>query len=857
MTTESQDALAASNAVDESIAPLMATLSLEEKVRLLTGQTAWRLYAMPGIGLRSLAISDGPVGVRGTGEIPGATSLLMPSPSGLAATWNIDTARRAGIMFATEARRLGVDIVLAPQVNIQRTPVGGRHFECYSEDPHLTTQIAAAVVSAMQDAGVAACVKHYVANDSENYRTEYTSRVPEQALREIYMAPFEHLVTDVGVWSVMAAYNGADVGDQAAPMTEHGHLNNDVLKGEWGFDGVVLSDWMATNTTVESANGGLDLVMPGPGGPWEGKLLEAVRRGHVNESVIDDKVTRILLLAKRAGGFGEPIPAPSRPDDAEFLRQFAAEATVVLRRGDEYVVDPANVKSIALIGPNAVNAYVLGGGSSTVHPHYVVSPKSGLTEAFPGADITLLRGGSALVHTPPADLTQDVTVPATGEPGIAVTELNAAGEIIKSLVNPAWSGWHNDPSEDCTDVTLETDLALREAGEHRIDIGVVGAHRIFIDDNLVSESDVEVDASVILDSSANSPLGVGLAVSTDSPRSVRLRVELKTVDAGGYGRWVRADFRHARPGPSIEDEIREAVEAARTSDLTVLVVGTNSEVESEGWDRVNLALPGRQDELVRRVLEVAPDAVVVVNAGAPVLLPWLDKAKTVLWAWFPGQECGNAIADVITGRTEAAGRLPWTLPLSESDVPIMDTAPDADMVLHYPEGIHVGYREWERTEKAPAAPFGHGLGWTDFEYGTDASAAVSDDGMVAVTLHVTNTGIRAGAEVVQAYVEAPSPSPAGIERPIRWLGGFTRVTIDAGDMATVCVRLPRRVFEVWDISSHSWVLPSGDYTIALGRSVRDLRTRALISLPSPGSTASAVRTKPREASALTQTDHSG
>ncbi|WP_236683461.1 beta-glucosidase family protein [Demequina aurantiaca] len=853
MTTKSQDALAASNTAGESIAPLVAALSLEDKVRLLTGQTAWRLYAMPQIGLRSLAISDGPVGVRGTGEIPGATSLLMPSPSGLAATWNLDAARRAGTMFATEARRLGVDIVLAPQVNIQRTPIGGRHFECYSEDPYLTTQIAAAAVSAMQEAGVAACVKHYVANDSENYRTEYTSRVPEQALREIYMAPFEHLVTDVGVWSVMAAYNGADAGDEAAPMTEHGHLNNDVLKGEWGFDGVVLSDWMATNTTVESANGGLDLVMPGPGGPWEDNLLEAVRRGDVDESVIDDKVARILLLAERTGGFGDAIPAPSRPDDAEFLRKLAAEATVVLRRGKDYVVDAADVASIALIGPNAVNAYVLGGGSSTVHPHYVVSPTSGLTEAFPNADITLLRGGSALVHTPPADLTRDATDPVTGEAGIAVTELNTAGEIVSALVNPTWSGWHSDPSADCTDVVLETNLALRESGEHRIDVGVVGAHRIFIDGTLVSESHVEVDANVILDSSANSPIGSGLTITIDEPRTVRVRVELKTVNAGGYGRWVRADFRHARPGPSIEDEIVEAVEAARNADLTVLVVGTNSEVESEGWDRVSLALPGRQDELVRRVLEVAPDAIVVVNAGAPVLLPWLNEAKTVLWSWFPGQECGNAVADVITGKTEPAGRLPWTLPSSESDVPIMNTAPDADMVLHYPEGVHVGYREWERTEKTPAAPFGHGLGWTDFDYGTEASARVADDGTVTVTLSVTNTGSREGAEVVQAYVEAPSPSPAGIERPIRWLGGFERISIGSGETSTVSVRLPRRTFEVWDTASHAWVLPEGEYAIALGRSVRDLRTRTLINLPSHGGTAPAVREKPREASAPSQT----
>ncbi|WP_430868698.1 beta-glucosidase family protein [Demequina aurantiaca] len=833
MTMNSSAAPAPGGANLDSLGSLVAKLSLDEKVRLLTGETIWRMHAMPHIGLRSVAMSDGPVGVRGTGEIEGATSLMMPSPSGLAATWNIESARRAGVMFATEARRLGVDVVLAPQVNIQRTPIGGRHFECYSEDPYLTTQIGSAVVSAMQEGGVAACAKHYVANDSENYRTEYVSYASEQALREVLMAPFEHLVTEVGVWSVMAAYNGADAQGEAAPMTEHDYLVNEVLKGEWGFDGVVMSDWMATKSTVASALGGLDLVMPGPGGPWEDNLVQAVRRGEVPESVIDDKVARLLLLAQRTGalaGHGDSLPAPSRPDDADFLRTLAAEATVVLRREDDLVVDQPQVRSIALIGANAVNAYVLGGGSSTVYPHYVISHREGLQSAFPDADITLLRGGSTLIHTPRVDVETDLTDPATGAPGVSVTELDSAGGSITSHVDATWNGWHRHPSAACTDVVLEADLQLLEAGDHRVDVGVVGAHRIVIDGIEASRSETTVGQEAILNSSTDAPPGFGLTVSATEPRKVRIRVELKTIDAAGFGRFARADFRHAKPGPTIEDEIREAVDAAREADLVVLVVGTNSEVESEGFDRLGLSLPGRQDELVRRVLEVAPDAIISINAGAPVLLPWLNDAKTVLWSWFPGQECGNALADVITGKTEPAGRLPWTLPSSESDVQVMDTAPDADMKLLYPEGVHVGYREWERNQKTPAAPFGHGLGWTDFEYSTAASAVVGDAGIVTVSVEVTNSGSRAGTEVVQAYLEAPTPFPAGIDRPARWLGGFERVRVEAGQTVSVTVRVPRRAFEVWNSATHAWNLPGGDYAIAVGRSVRDLRARSTVSV---------------------------
>lgn len=807
---------------------LVGRLDLEAKVGLLTGATAWRLHAIEEIGLRSLVVSDGPVGVRGTGEIQGETSLLFPSPSAVAATWDTAAAAALGAVFAREARAHGVDVVLAPQVNLQRTPVAGRHFECYSEDPLLTGAMAEALITALQTGGVAAAPKHFVANDSETARTTYVARVGEQALREVYLAPFERAVVDAGAWSVMSAYNGVDDGVASAPMSEHGHLVDDVLRGEWGFDGIVVSDWLAARRTVESALGGLDLVMPGPGGPWEHQLVAAVRDGRVPEAVIDDKVARILRLAQRVGALGgaaeHPVlPEPDPARDTEFLRDLAARSVVVLRRDHRFPLDPSSLARIALIGPNAASAHVLGGGSSSVTPDHVVSPLDGLRSALPGVEIELHRGGDARRHAPVMDVATDCRDPRDGHPGIRVSHLDADGTELHSEVVTEWAGWVRDLPDPVETVVLDAVLEPTEPGEHRIEVGTVGRYRLVLDGVTVGSADRSVGAEVILDSSVNAADGVGATLTVTVPRPVRLTVALGVIHAGGYGNLVRGELRHRGPGPTVADEIAAAVAAARRADHVVLVVGTNDEVESEGWDRRDLRLPGRQDELVERVLEVAADAVVVVNAGAPVILPWLDRAATVLWNWFPGQECGDALADVLLGRREPAGRLPWTLPARETDVPVPHARPDAAGIVDYAEGIDVGYRAWERRGAEPAAPFGHGLGWTEWRYDTVGDPRRLADGGVAIEVAVTNIGDRLGTEVVQVYLEPPDNRAGGPPRPVRWLAGFAAVPAAAGVSAITTVTIPRRSLEVWDVAAACWVLPEGRYRALVGRSVRDIR----------------------------------
>lgn len=298
---------------DAELACRIKGLDLESKVRLLTGASLWRLPAEPRLGLAAVTVSDGPQGVRGTLDDPDETGLLAPAPSALAAAWDADLAERLGELFAVEALRKGVDVVLAPAVNLQRTPVAGRHFEYFSEDPLLTARVAAAMVRGLQGRGVGACLKHFVANDSETDRTRYRARLDERTLREVYLAPFEQVLAEAGPWSVMAAYSGVDDGTRSAPMTEHARLLREVLKQEWGFAGPVVSDWSATASTVASALGGLDLVMPGPHGPWGEALVAAVRSGEVPEQLVDDKVLRLARLARHTG----------RLEEAETLRPSA------------------------------------------------------------------------------------------------------------------------------------------------------------------------------------------------------------------------------------------------------------------------------------------------------------------------------------------------------------------------------------------------------------------------------------------------------------------------------------------------------------------------------------------------------
>lgn len=820
----------AARSTDRAIAALRARLTLEEKAALLVGAGLWSTAAVPRVGLRAVHVSDGPAGVRGVSEDAAETSASFPAPSALAATWDVDLADELGALFAAEARRHGVDVVLAPQVNLQRTPVGGRHFECYSEDPTLTGRIAVHVVRAAQERGVGMCVKHFVANDSETQRTTYLSRVDERTLREVYLAPFEQLVHEARAWSVMGAYSGIDDGTTAAPALEHRPLLTGVLKDEWGFDGVVVSDWVATRSVAGAFEGGLDLQMPGPDGVWGDGLLAAVRAGEVDEAALDEKVERILLLARRVGAIDGLAPEGASRDrvaDVDVrgtLRRLVARSMVVLK-DDEHALPLASgdVRRVALVGPNALTPFVQGGGSAYVRPERRAELDDAVRDAFAGAEVTVHAGAVSRLLPPALDLAHRCTSPA-GEPGVLVEVLDAAGAVLEARTVTAWTGWLRDVRADAHAVRLRTTVTLDEPGRHEVGVGTVGRHRVVVGGEVLSTSEHEVGAEVILDSSVNAPTPVTLAVETPhaaaghaEPVTIELDATVQAVHPVGYASFARAELVHRTPGTSPDELLADAVAAAAAADLAVVVVGTNEEVESEGYDRTSLALPGTQDQLVKAVLAANPRTVVVVNAGAPVLLPWLDEVPCVLWAWLGGQEWPEALGDVLTGVTEPSGRLPWTLPAHESDVPVPDAVP-VDGVVEYREGVHVGYRSWLRLGRTPAAPFGHGLGWTTWSYdGVRAEPVADEPAAYDLVVTLRNTGPRAGREVVQVYAEPPAASS---DRPVRWLAGFAVAELAPGERRDVTVRVPASTWRTWDAG---WVVPPGTYRLRAGRSVQDLR----------------------------------
>ncbi|MEU4422828.1 glycoside hydrolase family 3 C-terminal domain-containing protein [Actinoplanes sp. NPDC024001] len=783
---------------------LLKELTLEEKVSLLTGQDFWSLPAIPRIGLRSLVMSDGPVGVRGTGYTPDDPSVALPSPTALAAGWDVALAERAGRLLGQESRRKGVHVLLGPTVNLHRTPLGGRHFECYSEDPLLTGEIAVGFVAGVQAHGVGTTVKHLVGNDFETDRMTVDVRIPERALRELYLAPFER-VTKAGGWGVMSAYNGVN-GD---PMASNGRIQDEILKREWGFDGAVVSDWRAAQDTVAAALGGLDIAMPAMDNPWGPKLVEAVRAGKVAEELIDDKVRRVLRLAARTGALdGFPTPDVPLDEDGPAVAHEVAVRSFVLARNENATLPLAaeGLSRVAVIGALATDARVLGGGSAQVTPQHVISPLDGLRRALPGVDVAYAIGADPRPFLPPAqgpDWAPFTFRISDHEFGVETATVRWIGDLPGGL-----------DVAHVTSLELRTEITPAVSGEHVLAISGFGAFELIVGGEQVYQGSLH-------------PPGTGRADLLLHPKEQRFPV---TLTAGvpvpvllrqsfepGMAHSVSTTLGHRAPGPDEEGLIAEAVELAARSDVAVVVVGTTEQVESEGFDRISLALPGRQDELVSRVAAANSRTVVVVNAGSPVLLPWSEEAAAVLLTWFPGQEAGAALADVLLGVAEPGGRLPTTWPRREQDCPVLEVRPSGG-TLGYDEDIFTGYRGWLRSAATPLFAFGHGLGYTTWAYGELAVTGTE----AVVTL--TNTGERTGREVVQIYLAGDgNPLP----RPERWLAGFANVQAAPGETVTVRVPLPERAFQVWD---GGWQRVAGSYTVIAAHALDDPRLTATITV---------------------------
>jgi beta-glucosidase len=815
MTDTTAMETAAATGTDSTIADALAALTLEEKVRLLTGRDFWTTWPIEKIGLRRILVSDGPSGVRGEAWDERDPSLNLPSSTALASAWDPDIARRYGAAAAVEARRKGVDVVLGPTINLHRSPLGGRHFECFSEDPVLTAELAAAYVHGVQANGVGATPKHYVANDSETERFTVDARVGDRPLRELYLLAFEKAITDAHAWLVMSSYNSIN----GTTATENDLLETP-LNSEWGFDGVVISDWTAVRS-LASAGASQDLVMPGPDGPWGEALVRAVENGDVDESVVDRKVTRILTLARRVGALAGTVAAEPAwvEDGVAFVREAAVEGTVLLENRGELPWNASALTSLAVIGDNASNARTQGGGSATVLPAYTVSPLAGLRAALPQVDVTYSRG--AIVQDGVVELPlEQMTNPITGGPGLRVRFLDSGGAELFGEDRRAsmlvWFGGDVPIARSAT-VELATRFTPAESGPVRVGFAAVGHGTVYVDGELILDESPEAENDD-LGAALMAPPTAAAEVTLTAGTPVDLRFEYDL--AGREG--PLADVLWLRFGtePPVVDEdelIAQAAHAAAAADVALVVVGTNSAVESEGYDRTSLALPGRQDDLVRAVVAANPRTVVLVNSGSPVLLPWREEVAGLLVGYFGGQEMGNAVADVLLGAAEPGGRLPTTWAAAEADVPVLSTTP-VDGVLDYTEGIHIGYRAWLKTpDVAPAYWFGSGRGYADIALTqVSAPASVAAGEVLTVTVSLQNLSDRDGKQVVQVYADRPGST---VQRPVRWLVGFAPVRVAAGQPATVQVAVPTRLLADWQ---DGWHYEAGGYRLHVGTSAVDL-----------------------------------
>jgi beta-glucosidase len=790
---------------------LLGQMTLEEKISMLAGADLWHSVPVPRLGVPQFKVTDGPNGARGAWGNMGPASVATPVGIALGATWNPELVEKVGNVLADELKAKGAHILLAPTVNIHRTPIAGRNFECYSEDPFLSGMLASAYIKGIQSRGVGACIKHFVANDQEYERHSMSSEVDERTLREIYLEPFRIAIRNSNPWSVMSAYNRVN-GTYAC---QNDHTLLEILKDEWKYDGLVMSDWFGTYDS-DVPTGGLDLEMPGPA-RWmsEEHVRDALANGTLTEAALDDKVRRLLCVLEKAGLFENPELQPERaenkPQHRRIIREAAREAIVLLK--NDGTLPLKKVKSIAVIGPYASTAQILGGGSSNVTPHYTVSPYEGIRNRA-GNKIKVEMAPGCFIYKnmlAPAPETLSTT---NGRRGLHLSLFNGtelAGDPVHTEVTTRVQyGWFENTvpnvDQEAFSLRLEGLFTPPESGTHTLALSAVGWAKLYLDDKLVIDHTSDSDMA--------KQLTADLKLEGGKAYPIRIEYHWK-----GNPRWRALSLGHQPP--HAQDTIAEAVKLAKNSDVVVLVAGLNGEWESEGSDRVDMKLPGAQNELIERVAKANRNTVVVLNAGSPVEMPWIDKVPAVLQLWYDSQEQGNALADILFGDVNPSGKLPTTFPVRLQDNPAYTNYPGEHGKVRYGEGIFVGYRYYDKKELAPLFPFGHGLSYTTFKYSNLRLSAKSltPNELLKVRVDVTNTGKVAGKEVVQLYVRDVDSTVA---RPEKELKAFTKVELAPKQTRTVTFTLDREAWWYFDVMKSAWATEPGDFEILVGSSSRDI-----------------------------------
>ncbi|WP_064708500.1 glycoside hydrolase family 3 C-terminal domain-containing protein [Rhizobium bangladeshense] len=807
---------------------ILDKMTLEEQVALLSGADFWTTVPVERLGVPKIKVTDGPNGARGAGSlVAGVKATCFPVGIALGATWNPDLVKQMGVALARQAKSKGAAVLLAPTVNIHRSGLNGRNFECYSEDPMLTAELAVAYIAGVQGEGVAATIKHFAGNESEIERQTMSSDIDERTLREIYLPPFEQAVRRAGVLAVMSSYNRLN----GTYTSEHHWLLTKVLRQEWGFDGIVMSDWFGSHSTAETINAGLDLEMPGPARDRGEKLVAAVHEGKVEAATVRAAARRILLLLERVGAF-EGAPdlterAIDLPEDRALIRRLGAEGAVLLKNDGILPLAKTSLDRIAVIGPNAASARVMGGGSAQIAAHYTVSPLEGIRAALSNANsishavgcrhnrlIDVFKGKIKVEYFTGRGCKGDPLHVETVDKGEFFWFELPAGEL--------------DPADFSARMTMQ--FAPEESGEHVFGMTNAGLARLFVDRRLTVEGhDGWTRGENYFGTANDEQRGT---MTLEAGRSYEVIVEYEPSTASEEGINLIA-VRFGVEKPLGEADIEGAVETARNADVALVFVGRDGEWDTEGLDLPDMRLPGRQEELIEKVAAVNANTVVVLQTGGPVEMPWLGKVRAVLQMWYPGQELGNAVADVLFGDVEPGGRLPQTFPkvLTDNSAITGDPAvyPGKDGHVRYAEGIFVGYRHHDTREIEPLFPFGFGLGYTSFRWSEPQLSArqMCPEG-ITVSVDVTNTGDRPGSELVQLYVRSPR---AKVERPDKELRAFAKLSLQPGETGTAVMKIMPRDLAYFDIEVGAFRAEPGGYQLVLAANAADIRS--VIDLPSP------------------------
>lgn len=801
--------------VEKQADSLLSKMTLEEKVDYLGGFEDFYIRAIPRLGLPAFRMSDGPVGVRNYGP-----STTLAGGIALAATWDPALDRRAGVVLGEDSRARGVNFLLGPGVNINRAPMNGRNFEYFGEDPFLASRTAVAYIEGLQSQRVCATIKHFVGNNSEYDRHNTDSIIDERTLREIYLPTFEAAVKQAHVCAIMDSYNLTN----GEHMTQNGYLNNEVVKKEWGFDGIIMSDWSATYDGVAAVNNGLDLEMPSGKFMNRSTLLPAIKEGKVTEATIDDHVRRILRLALEFGWLDDKqtdlsVPLYNPHGDEVALEAARSSMVLLKNEGNLLPLDEARTKTLAVIGPDAYPAEPVGGGSAGVRPFHAVDYMEGIAN-YAGKKMNVLYKAGIPTLEDMAERTTFQTDASGGKQGLHAeffASHDLSGNAVADSVEPHVNYGEEHPlPHDFQSARWSGYYRVDTAGQYEIflqSMGELGGARLYLDGKLIFD-DWNLHTSLIHDTTVELPAGAH-----------EIRLESYRVF-----HWHETPLRLGiLPTNALVDP--EARQIASKADAVVVAVGFSPSTEGEGSDRT-FGLPPGQDALIQAMLAANKKVIVVITSGSGVdMTAWVDHAPAILEAWYPGQEGGKALAQLLFGEYSPSGKLPVTFDRSFAENAVYHNyyPNDGDKRVKYSEGMFLGYRHYDKAGMKPLFPFGYGLSYTTFKYSNLAVSpeSVSGDEPVTVTFDLTNTGKREGAEVAELYV---SDAHSQVPMPVKELKGFSKVDLKPGETRKVSIKLDRRALSYYDVNEKRWNAEPGDFGILVGSSSENIELKGTLHL---------------------------